>query len=101
MSYVLSPLSRTVIDVCVLSVPFYPFLVGLDFYLNVSNITFEPGVTSLFLPVVAVSDGLYEGEDESIILIGRPGDGETRVRVNRRSEQATFALTDTDSKSIG
>ncbi len=81
-----------------LAVPFCPLLVGLDFYLNVSNITFEPGVASLFIPVVAVSDGLYEGEDESVILIGRPGDGETRVRVIPGSEQATFVLTDTDSK---
>ncbi len=55
---------------------------------------------SLFIPVVAISDGLYEGEDESVILIGRPGDGETRVRLIPGSEQATFHLVDTDSKYI-
>lgn len=62
------------------------------------TITLDPGVTFLPLSLVAISDGLYEGDDEMITLIVQPADGETRVEIDADSAEASVRIVDTDSK---
>ncbi len=59
--------------------------------------TFEPGVTSAFVPLVAISDGLYEGMDESVVVFGRSGE---RTIVNGTSSGIAWNIVDTDSKLV-
>ena len=78
---------------------FFFLIEGLDVFLNFSTtITLDPGVTFLPLHLVAISDGLYEGDDETITLIGQTADGETRVEIDADSAEVSVSIVDTDSK---
>ncbi len=58
--------------------------------------TFEPGETSAFVSLLAISDGLYEGVDESVILIGRSR--ERTVENESFRNRLTVNIMDTDSE---
>ena len=73
---------------------------GKDYFLNVSSLTFDPEMTSLSIPVTVLSDGLFEADNESLILVGRPDMGGSRVTVmiDPGAAMATVNIEDTDSE---